>query len=191
MYTIDPDATGGDAPFVTYCDMTTTPVGGSKGGWTLVFIPASTNYNTATLDYTSYTATLLNHATEALIANRTAGLGVMGAVASFPLPDDWKTKAPFTATGTDVHLPVTITNPNLTGQTTTELLRYGFSNWSTDCAGVWDTASGWGRICVAATSAPFFNAFDAPDGDYCVPSDATAYDGMACSPGHMFTIAVR
>ncbi len=184
MYVLDPDGPGGDAPFSAFCDMMT-----AGGGWTLVFVPTSSNYNTEKLDYTAYTTTLLAPATEALIANRKADLTVMGTAASFPLPDDWKGAAPFTATGTDVNLLVTLWGPGA-GPPATQMLRYGFSDWSTDCAGAWEVGTGWGRICVPGTTAPFFNGFDAPDMDDCVQSSDT-YNAMFCSPGHMFTIGVR
>jgi hypothetical protein len=189
MYPIDPDGAGGAAPVVVFCDMTTTPMGGTRGGWTLVFIPTTSDYDSTSIDYTTSSTALMAAATETLMAFRRADRTTIGPVASFALIDPWRAAAPFKTRNADVDLSVTITD-GASGTTSSRRLRYGYATYMTDCDGGWVTQIRYGRICIPGTTAPFFTGFATQGVDYCSTSNG-AFDADECSGSRMFTIAVR
>jgi alpha-tubulin suppressor-like RCC1 family protein len=184
LYVLDPDGAGGAAPYTAWCDMTTTQ-GVLRGGWTVVFQPTSTNYNTAALDYTLNNSALLTNATEVLMAFRDASMNVTNR-AVFPMPTAWRTQSPFRYQATDL-----VTTVSVNGATAvTSNLRYGYANWSTLCTDPWITSSNYGRICFTSTTAPYFNGFASTSGDNC-PDSSQTHGAATCSPSLQYTLATR
>jgi hypothetical protein len=179
-YTIDPDGSGSDAPFTVTCDMQT-----EGGGWTIVFLPATSNLMSTPIAYTSASERLLTDASDVLMAYRTASGVAISSHATFPLPADWITSTPFDATSTDV-----LTNVSIDGASPVNaLLRYGSESFTTTCYDPWVGAA-WGRICILDTKAPFYTAFANSAGDTCSDSES-AYDAVPCGPNMQFSLAVR
>jgi hypothetical protein len=183
MYTIDPDGAGGGPSISVFCDMATAP-----GGWTVIFDPAMTSFDANNLDYTVTNAVLRMNATQALIAFRGSTGSVVGTAAQFALPADWVTSSPFRYQNSDLTTDVTVGTTLVPGAT----LRYGYHDFTTDCASSWDpaTSRSFGRICVDGTTAPFYAGFNDSTGDYC--QDSSQPRGTTpCTSSLRFTIAVR
>ena len=180
-FMIDPDGSGSDAPFTVTCDMTT-----ADGGWTLVFLPPSTNEAAVPIAYTSATPRLLAEATDVLLAFRDSTSTALPNAAVLPLPPAWQTETPFDDSGTDLTTVASIDGAAPVAAT----LHYGSSNFSQLCGDPWVTTSSYGRICVDGTTGPFYSGFDTTTADQCATSDQV-YSAQACTPGRVFSIAVR
>jgi hypothetical protein len=163
------------------------------GGWTLIFEPSMMSYSSATIGYTLDNMPLRGNASEALIAFRMADRTVVGTWARFMMPVDWQNASPFTYGNTDATIDANIGTGSAPGGAAPSVtLRYGWHEYSTDCAGAWNTGGGqsFGRVCVDGTSAPFFAGFDDPSGDFCQDSTQSR-TATTCSSSLQFTIAVR
>jgi hypothetical protein len=181
-YTIDPDGPAGEAPVAVTCDMTF-----ADGGWTIVFFAPSANMMTPPIAYTSGTKRLLADAGSTLIAYRNSTQQVIGsAFATFNLPIDWKLDTPFNYPATDVMVNVSAGG----GAPVMAMLRYGSQNFGSRCVDGWNSASSLGRVCIAGTNAPFFNAFIDAIPDNCSNSSAD-WNAAGCTPELRFSIAVR
>ena len=127
------------------------------------------------------------HTWQMLLDSSSVASAGMWTTASRPKPGTAcrRANAPFKESMTDVMTEVTVIEPNMTMTTNTAQLRFGYSSWSTDCAGAWDATAVYGRLCIVGTKAPFFTAFAYSDGDYCV--DSTQYYAQAtCSATKQF-----
>ena len=187
IYTIDPDGAGSELPASVYCDMTTM-----GGGWTLVFVPTTTNYGSLTIPYTYNSAALRTWSTEALIALRSQSqLATASQQHRFPIPSRWRTASPMSEAGTSEAVSWTSTVASGSGT-----LHYGYQNWNgSTCSGTFSSSlANFGRVCIqGASAAPFYSAFAttaADAGDYCSLSNDT-YGTTACSSTRAFTIAFR
>lgn len=156
------------------------------GGWTEVFL-ALPNLASSTLDYTSASPRLLADGTETLIAFRASSLAVSGTTAVFSLPTAWKTASPFKARNADLTVQVSID-----GATPREgKLRYGTANFLDTCAGDWNLAEDWGRLCIAGTTAAFFVGWAINEADTCQDS-SKLWSAVDCaSADRRFSISVR
>jgi len=181
MYMIDPDGTGGDAPLSVVCDMAV-----EGGGWTIIFFPTSTNFDTTPIAYTSSTPRLLTDATQVLLAYRSATQVAYTNYATLDLPNEWRTDTPFNYAANDLTTGVSING----GALTTAMVRYGKANFSQQCADAWNTATNHGRLCIVGTIAPFFGSFAAATMDTCAKS-TEIYNATYCANDVRFSIAVR
>jgi len=190
VYWLDPDGPGPHEPFQASCDMET-----AGGGWTLVFVPESTNRGAHDIAYTVPPAGLLllqaGHSDEVLMAFRSPDLALAeDGWATLPLLDDWRGQSPMSHhQGVASDVPVSVGG----GPPEPKTVFYGWSNWSTDfCSGDWyGVPPTVGRVCVQDSAAPFYASFghDSPDG--CSRGDQR-FDARRCDDGGLrFTMAVR
>src|SRR5260221_5711620 len=96
------------------------------GGWTVVYFPTGTNTSDTTLGYTAGTTRLMTDANEVLLAYRSAAKVAYTNYATFSLPAEWRTAAPFTYQSTDVTTGVSING----GALASAQVRFGYANFS-------------------------------------------------------------
>jgi hypothetical protein len=159
------------------------------GGWTVVFLASTSNYQSDTIDYDIPVSNALwTGATDVLLAHRDAQKAPIGDVARFAIPANWKILAPFQYDATDdANVMVAINGAGAANRT----VRYGRQNFTAFCGDGWQTSgTRWGRICVQDTTAPFFDGYTASTSDGCQTS-AQGYGYDACSVSRLFSIAIR
>jgi hypothetical protein len=179
---IDPNGGSTADAYTAGCNMTT-----DGGGWTRIYLAPSASLANTAQDYTVTDTTLRNAATEALMGYvDSAGVNVLTNYARFALPNEWKTQAPFKYTNTDVTTTVYVNG----GAGVTQTLRFGNSNFSTQCGDAWNTATSYGRICITNTAAPFYSGFSVANTDLCAASNQS-YNTTSCSSSLQFTVWVR
>lgn len=179
---IDPNGGSTADAYTVGCNMTT-----DGGGWTRIFLAPSTALATTAQDYTVTDATLRSAAGEALMGYVDAGgVNVLTNYARFAMPSEWKTQAPFKYTNTDVSTTVYVNG----GAGVSQTLRFGNSNFSTQCGDAWNTATSYGRICITNTTAPFYSGFAVANTDLCSASNQS-YNTTSCTTTLQFSLWVR
>lgn len=179
---IDPDGNGGDPPYDAFCDMNA-----AGGGWTEIF-RWTTELSAGNVGYTNGSPALMSAVSSVLIAHRDSTGMIVSNYATFPIPNAWRTLAPFDDQQSNATVAVSVNGAAATNQN----LRFGNDDFDTTCDGVWqpDDGDSYGRICIQGTTAPFFNGFNSGDDDHCSLSDQ-AYNAEACSDSQAFSISVR
>lgn len=183
IYEIDPDGSVGlEAPISTVCDMTT-----EEGGWTVIFLPTSSNLQSTAVGYTASTENLLNSATQVLLAYRDSSHAIVGQRAVFPMIQEWRTSSPFAYANAELSVIASIDG----GSAMNATLKFGYKSFAGDlCSDNWDLATSWGRLCISGTDAPFFTGFAAPVSDTC-PASQQTWNARNCGAELKLTIAVR
>ncbi len=181
-YTIDPDGEGPAPAFTVICDMTT-----EGGGWTLVFVPSSSNLSSTSIAYTTATPRLLDEAVQVLLAYRTTMQEPMANFAVFPMLQEWRVASPFSYSNMDVPVIAAING----GSAATATLRFGNASFNGDrCEDTWATTSPWGRLCIVGTAAPFYSGYAVVMPDTCSDSQSL-WNARGCGSEVRFTIAIR
>lgn len=195
-YTVRPD---GSTPVQVSCDMST-----EGGGWTLIFVAGSDNYDTTSLGYSIEAAALgalfseleSLGAPEVLLALRDtqqAALSVVAAdgTARFPLPTAWRQGSPFEVVAGQVTLMARVNG----AQPTPTTLYYGSQGWGatgTNCGNAtWNGSGNEGRICLDVAAAPAYTEFAIPRTDACSHTATLVPTGTLCSASKRYSIAVR
>ena len=182
-YLLDPDGPEGfEAPITAVCDMTT-----DNGGWTIIFLPASSNLASSNVGYTASTEGLLNAANQVLLAFRDSAHAVVGQRATFPMIQEWRVSSPFMYPNLDVSVIASIDGASAMNAT----LKFGYNSFSGDlCTDGWDTSVRWGRLCIGGTNAPFYTGFATTISDTC-PASQQLWNARNCGAELKLTIAVR
>ncbi len=181
-YWIDPNGGSTVDAYTVGCNMTT-----DGGGWTRIYQAPSSALSTTTQDYTVTDTALRNAASEALIGYvDSSGVTVLTNYARFALPAEWKVQSPFKYSSSDVSATVYVNG----GAGVAQTLRFGNSNFSTQCGDAWNTASSYGRLCITNTVAPFYSGFAVAGSDLCAASNQS-YNTTSCTSSLQFTIWVR
>ncbi len=193
-YTIDPDGSGGTAPFTAYCDMTV-----DSGGWTRVWVAVTDNYNDTGLTYlpnTSGPDSVISNSTEMMVAFTSPSTGSTTNEWSFPTPTLLHSQTPMAATGAQY---ITSTFKRIADQTShARVMRVGTASFSDECDE--GNSSQWGQICLKSNTSqgsvggfsdfPMYAGYAASNVDYCTESPQI-YTATACSSSRRFAIFVR
>ncbi len=193
-YTIDPDGSGGTAPFTAYCNMSV-----DSGGWTRVWVATTNNYNDANLTYlpnTSGPDSLISNSTDMMVAFTNPSDGSMTNAWSFPTPALLHSQTPMAAAGGQY---ITTTFKRIADQTThNRVMRIGTNSFSDECDE--GSSSQWGQICLKSNTTPgsvggfsdfpMYTGYVASNTDYCSESPQI-YTTTACSSIRRFAIFVR
>jgi hypothetical protein len=157
------------------------------GGWTVIFLPTSSNFSSLNVAYTSSSARLLNDSNQVLLAYRDGTMATVFERAVFGMIQEWRVAAPFTYANMDVPIIVTVNG----GSAVNGTLKFGNKSFLGDrCEDGWDTSVKWGRLCISGTQAPFYTSFAETVNDTCTDS-MQAWNTRTCNANVRFTIAVR